>query len=293
MEKELRFGLYVMLQDPFYIDIYKRFLESIEYVRLAEKYNFDIIFCGQHYVTYPYVMLHPIPFLARLMAESKRLFFGTGILLLALHHPVEVADYVSTLDIISGGKFIFGVGLGYREEEYEAFGINKKDASERFYESLDLIKSIWQNEELSFEGKYFKFKKLKFTLKPLQKPHPPIWIAANNDKAIIKIGQKGYVWYANPHVTLSTIERQLNLYFNELKTNKHEIPKDLPILREIFISPDRDIAYSKARPFLEKKYQTYSSWGQDKVVPPEEHFRKEFEELAKGRFIIGNPGRLY
>lgn len=278
-----------MIQSPLGIDVYQKFQESLQYVKLAEKYKFDTIFCGQHFLTYPYVMLQTIPFLSRLMAESNSLKFGTGILLLALYNPVDVAETIATMDIISNGRFIFGVGLGYREEEYNVFGISKIDAPKRFNECLKVVKMLWTQESVNFEGEFFKLKNVRLMVRPIQKPYPPIWIAANNDKAVEKIAKLGHVWYANPHVTIKTLKRQMELYLDVLKKSGHEIPLDKPVLRELFVAESLQEAYNNAEPVLENKYKVYHQWGQDKVVPPEEHFDKKFEELARERFIIGTP----
>lgn len=278
-----------MIQSPLNTNVYQKFQESLEYVRMADKYGFDAVFCGQHYLTYPYTMLQLIPFLSRIMAESKRLYFGTGILLLALYNPVDVAETIASMDIISGGRLIFGVGLGYREEEYDAFVISKEDAPKRFNECLAAVKMLWTQDIVNFEGKYFKLKNVRLTIKPLQKPYPPIWIAANSDKAIEKVAKLGHVWYANPHVTINTLKRQMEIYLNILKKNNHPEPSFKPVLRELFVSENFEEAYRMAEPILENKYKVYHQWGQDKVVPPEEHFDREFAELAQERFIIGSP----
>jgi len=286
--ENVKFGVYVMVQSPLNVDAYQKFQESLEYVRIADKYGFDAVFCGQHYLTYPYTMLQLIPFLSRIMAESKRLIFGTGVLLLPLYNPIDVAEVIATIDIISNGRFIFGVGLGYREEEYSAFGISKEDAPKRFSECLAIVKMLWTQEAVNFEGKYFKFKNVSLAIKPLQKPYPPIWIGAMSDKAVKKIAKLGHVWFANNIATIKTLKRQMEIYLNTLKKYGHPEPLHKPVLRELFISEDSEEAYRMAEPVAEK-YKVYHQWGLDRILPPEEHFDKEFAELVKDRFIIGNP----
>ena len=286
--RNIKFGIHVSVQSPLNTNVYQKFQESLEYVRIADKYGFDAVFCGQHYLTYPYTMLQIIPFLSRMMAESKRLFFGTGVLLLALYNPVDVAETIASMDIISGGRFIFGVGLGYREEEYNAFGISKEDAPKRFNECLAIVKMLWTQDIVNFEGKYFKLKNVSLAIKPLQKPYPPIWIGATNNKAVEKVGKLGHVWYASNLGTINMLRKQMEIYLNILKKYNHPEPLYKPVLRELFISEDSEKAYRMAEPVAEK-YKVYHQWGFDKILPPEERFDRDIATLVRNRFIIGNP----
>ena len=124
----------------------------IEQVRLASSLGFDCALAGQHYLSYPVQILQPTPLLGRLAAEAGDMRLGTGIVLLPLQHPVDMAEQVATLDQITGGKFIFGVGLGYEKEEFEAFGLDASQRAARFEESLAIIKRLWTEDEVHFEG---------------------------------------------------------------------------------------------------------------------------------------------
>src|SRR5262245_24417886 len=97
--------------------------EALEQVRLMRELGFDSVWLGQHYLSTPYQMWQPMPLLARLAAEAGDMTVGTNIFLLTIHNPVESAELAATLDVITEGRFVFGVGLGYRPEEFEAFGI--------------------------------------------------------------------------------------------------------------------------------------------------------------------------
>jgi len=214
---------------------------------------------------------------------------ASTIILLPLHNPVEMAESVATMDAICNGRFIFGVGLGYREEEYAAFGIRRQDRVPRLLEALELIKLLWTKEEVEFEGKFYRVPKITPTTRPIQKPHPPIWLAGNNDSAIRRAGCLGYPWLINPHVTLTTVERQIGVYRRALEETGHSSLTGLPMIRELYLAEDRQVAYNESRRYLESKYAAYASWGQDKVLPSEESFSMPYEELAKDRFLIGTP----
>ena len=116
----------------------------------------------------------------------------------ALHNPVELAESIATLDCITGGRFVFGIGLGYRGEEYTAFGVKREERVGRMNESLEIIKRLWVEDEMEYEGKYYTIPKTKLANRPVQLPHPPIWVAANNDVAIRRAAGGGIRGLSTP-----------------------------------------------------------------------------------------------
>jgi len=191
--------------------------------------------------------------------------------------------------VICEGRFIFGVGLGYRDEEYEAFGIRPRERVARFVEALQVIKRLWSEEEVTHHGRFFHLTRARMVLKPVQTPHPPIWFAANNDGAVERSARMADAWVINPHAKLSILEHQMALYRKTLREVGKRLPAELPMIKELYVAPDRQTAIRECRPFLEAKYQAYASWGQDKALPKEDSFDLAFEELLQDRFIIGNP----
>jgi alkanesulfonate monooxygenase SsuD/methylene tetrahydromethanopterin reductase-like flavin-dependent oxidoreductase (luciferase family) len=147
---------------------------------MARDYGFSSVCVGQHFLT-EYQKLQPIPVLSRLAAESGDMRLLPGIILLPLFNPVYVAEEIATLDVISGGRVILGLGVGYRDVEFEAFGVQKKERGARFEESLEAIKRLWTEDEVSFDGRFFRIPKAQVRTRPLQRPHPPIWVAAQAD----------------------------------------------------------------------------------------------------------------
>ena len=285
----MKFGISVMVQHPMTDPPVERFRQAVEQTALARDAGFDTIGSGHHYLSPPFQSLQNIPLLSRLAADSGDMNLCLSIILLALLNPVQVAEDVATLDIISGGRTIFGIGLGYRDIEFEAFGVKKGEAVARMLESLELIKRLWTEEDVTFEGKFFRVHNATSTIRPVQKPHPPIWIAANADAAVVRAGRLGYPWAVNPHAALPTIARQMERYKEALAGAAHPSPDDLPMLLEMHVAPTREEAVRIARPFLEAKYLAYADWGQDRVLPGEESFRIAFDSLAHDRFVLGSP----
>src|SRR5207253_10256003 len=211
---------------------------------------------------------------------------------LALLNPVQVAEDIASLDVMSEGRVVFGIGIGYRDVEYEAFGMTRQERVPRMLEALELIKRLWTEEVVTFEGRFFRVHDATCTIRPVQKPFPPIWIAANADQAVVRTARMGLPWFVNPHAALPTIERQWQRYKQALAEANHPMPSARPICLELHIAPTHEEAVETARPFLESKYAAYAEWGQDKVLPGEESFRVSFDDLARDRFILGPPDEV-
>jgi alkanesulfonate monooxygenase SsuD/methylene tetrahydromethanopterin reductase-like flavin-dependent oxidoreductase (luciferase family) len=285
----MKFGLIVSKQHPPGASMLERFREHIEQVRAARDAGFDLIVMGQHYLSTPFQELQTLPALARLAAEAGTMRVGATVLLLPLLNPVDVAEQVATMDVICEGRFIFGVGLGYRDAEYEAFNVRREERVARFVEGLQVIKRLWSEEEVTHHGRFFHLSKARMALKPVQTPHPPLWFAANNDVAVERSARMADAWVINPHAKLSVLEHQMALYRKTLQEAGKPFPAELPMIKELYVAPDRRTAIQECRPFLEAKYQAYASWGQDKALPEEDSFDLAFDELVQDRFIIGAP----
>jgi len=286
----MKFGVTVFTQHPLQASSVKMFEQLLERVEIARKNQFDSVWAGQHYLTDTYQMFQPIPTLSRVMAVSGNMNVGCGVILLPLQNPVNLAEQIATIDIMSKGRFIFGVGLGYRDIEFESFGISKKERVSRFVEALEVIRSLWTEDSVSFKGRHFTLSGATINPKPVQKPHPPIWIAANSDRGVKRAAEIGDAWLINPHATISTLERQVRLYKEILRAKGKDVMcRDLPLLRGLYAAKNDDAALNEARPYLERKFKTYLNWGQDEAMPSTDRLDLAFEELRIDRFIIGGP----
>ena len=262
--------------------------DSSEQVRAARDAGFSLIATGEHFLAAPYQMSNSFTLLSRLAADAGDMQVAATVILVPLHNPVELAESIATLDAITNGKFVFGVGLGYREEEYTAFGVQPGERVGRFNEAMDLIKRLWSDEEVEFNGKYYNVPKTKISTRPVQTP-PPIWVAANNDVAIRRAARWGYPWLINPHATVPMVADQWNRYKAALNEFGNPVPSELPMMREMYVAQDRETAFIESQPFLEGKYKAYADWGQDKALPGEESFSVPYQDLAKDRFLLGSP----
>jgi len=288
----MKLSLIVRGQHPAGDDIRERLRDDLDLVRRAEQLGFDGIVKGSHYSAHPFQSVQQIPFLAQVAAIAPRLRLICGLVLLPLHKPLDLAEQLATLDIISNGKLVFGCGIGYREVEFKAFGVPRGGLGARFEEGLEAVRRLWTEDFVTMKGSHFELDGANCTVKPVQKPTPPIWIGANADVAIRRAARLADCWYINPHNTLATIERQMEVYKRALDEYKKPFPAELPMRREVFVAKSRAEAIRLAQPYLEEKYKAYRAWGQDKVMPQGDDFDHEFDELLKDRFLLGSPAEV-
>ena len=207
--------------------------------------------------------LQTMPLLARLAAEGEGMSI-VATLLVPLHHPVDLAERVATMDIITDGRFVLSAALGCRDEEYQAFGVERRRRVSRYLECLEVMRQLWTQDEVTFHGERFDLEGARMTLRPRQQPHPPIWVAANGDAAIKRAARRGHTWYVNPHATYTSIKQQIELYHEIADSAGSGAPQGLPIARELYVGESREQAWAEAAPFISGKYAAYAQRGQDK-----------------------------
>ena len=290
----MKVGLFITNQQHLDTDMVAALEEQCVMVRMARDQGWDSLFSGQHYLNEGNnQQLQLVPLLTRLMAEAGGMTVGLGVLLINLHNPVYVAETVATLDVMAQGHFVFGVGLGYRGVEFDAFRVPKGQRVQRFEECLELVKRLWSEEAVTHESETCKLAGVRMNIRPLQKPHPPIWIAANSDAAVRRAARLGDAWFINPHSTTETIRRQMVLYRDELENAGKPFPRELPVIKEIYCAKDRRSALEMGAPYLASKYKDYARWGQDQAMPADESFDQGFDDLLRDRFVIGSPEECY
>ncbi|MBM4254806.1 MAG: TIGR03619 family F420-dependent LLM class oxidoreductase [Deltaproteobacteria bacterium] len=183
--------------------------------RRAEELGYDSLWVSDHIVfpthlqsAYPYSpdgklpldptnpLLEPLTVLSYAAAVTKTIKLGTSVLIVPYRDPIVTAKIVSSLDVLSGGRFIFGVGVGWLEEEFQVLRQNLRDRDAQTREALLAMKACWTQENPEFHGKFFDFTGIKFAPKPRQQPHPPIWFGGNSRPALKRAVECGDGWHA-------------------------------------------------------------------------------------------------
>jgi alkanesulfonate monooxygenase SsuD/methylene tetrahydromethanopterin reductase-like flavin-dependent oxidoreductase (luciferase family) len=280
----MRIGLFLNAQSPSGESASALAEDLVAQTRAASGAGFDSVLSGQHYLS-DYVQLQNVPLLGRLAAEAKGMTLGTGIVLLPLHHPVEVAESLATLDAMAD-DFVAGVGAGYRDAEFDAFGVPKRERISRLVEGIELLELLWTEDDVAYEGDHYSVSGATISARPPEKP--PIWLAANADRAVRRAAEMSDAWFVNPHSSMGEIREQKRDIYDPVREERGE-STTVPMIREAFVAETEAEAYETAREYLEPKYERYISWGQDEAMEDETDLHQSFDDLAEDRFLIGTP----
>lgn len=176
----MKFGLYVFAGNPprFHRPDAERYRAALEQSTLAEALGFDFIWVAEHHFD-PLTTPNPFILCAAIAARTRTIRIGTSIAIAPLHHPAALAENAAMLDVISNGRFDLGLGVGYERREFDTFGVSLKSRGSRMEEALQIIKGLWTASPFSFHGRHYVLEQLELHPKPVQQPHPPLWMAAD------------------------------------------------------------------------------------------------------------------
>src|SRR3954453_1487701 len=251
----MRYGLIIRGQYPQGDDMRLRLREGLDAARRAEELGYDCVAKGSHYSSHPFQYIQQIPYLTQVALVAPKLRLLPGVVLLPLHSPLHVAEELASLDVMCGGKLVFGAGIGYREVEFKAFGTTLKQAGRRFEECLTAVKRLWTEDFVTMKAWSLGRDGANCTGLPVQKPIPPVWIGANADVGIRRAARMADAWFINPHNKLDTIARQMEVYQRAPGAGAKPFPTEMPMMREVFVAATRNEAIRLARPYLEVKYK--------------------------------------
>src|SRR5690349_8095531 len=169
------------------------FRDFIDYNIEAEALGFHSTFVVEHHFTGYGQVSATLNLLTWLGARTRRLRLGTAVIVLPWHNPVLLAEQAATLDLLSGGRLDFGIGKGYRYNEFAGFDMSMQEADARFEESLEVLLKAWTSEQrFSHQGKYWRFNDIVVEPPSAQKPHPQIWMGAGSERSIRSVAQRGF-----------------------------------------------------------------------------------------------------
>lgn len=167
--------------------------EMGRYLRRAEDLGFDVAVSIDHLLltppAYACTWLEPMTLLAALAGVTRRIKLGTMVLVLPLRNPVYFAKEWATLDLLSGGRSVLGIGVGWHEDEFQLMGVPYKERGRRTEECIEVVRALWAGDRVTYEGQFYRFRDLTIDPKPLQKPHPPIWIGGGTQPSEKVYGQ--------------------------------------------------------------------------------------------------------
>jgi alkanesulfonate monooxygenase SsuD/methylene tetrahydromethanopterin reductase-like flavin-dependent oxidoreductase (luciferase family) len=267
----MKLGLWVTAHHPADVNLEQVFHDLLEQVRLARQLGFGCIASGQHYLTAPYQRLQTLPLLARLASEAEGMEVVTSVVLLPLHNPVDIAEQAATMDVITGGRFILGLGLGHVDIEYQAFDVDRRQRVARFEEAVEVIKMLWRGGPVEHKARFFTVPATESMIRSVQQPHPRIWVGGGSDVAIRRAARMGDAWFPIGG-DLDNLAKNQTLYHHALAEYGNPVPPDFPIGHWVCLAEDEALALAEGHRFLGRQYD-----------------EAEFRARVQTQHIVGTP----
>jgi alkanesulfonate monooxygenase SsuD/methylene tetrahydromethanopterin reductase-like flavin-dependent oxidoreductase (luciferase family) len=216
-------------------DVYNYQLELVDVV---ENSDFDGLWVAEHHFRDYGICPSVSGMLSHIAGRTERVRLGSGIVVLPLHNPVHIAEEIAQLDIVSGGRVQFGVGRGYQSIEFGGFKLDLSEARDRFNEALDIIIGLWTNERFPYEGRYYTVGDVKLEPTPLQRPHPPVKVAAVSPETVTMYAERGLPILADPATPFNRSKLAAETWLSVAEANGHDTgAADLTIMRLCHVAP--------------------------------------------------------
>ncbi len=238
----MRFGLFgaatAQRSDRPDVDSAAGFNDYIDYLIEAESLGYHSSFIVEHHFTGFGQVSATLNLLSWVGAKTTTLRLGTAVIVLPWHNPVLLAEQAATVDLLSNGRLDFGIGKGYRHNEFASFRIPMEEGGARFEESIDIITKAWtSNERFSFEGKYWQFDDIVVEPPTKQKPHPPFWQGAGHAESIRKVAARGHNLLLDQFASIDETVNRFNTYKAAMQTNGFGFsPDNVGVARAFFVA---------------------------------------------------------
>lgn len=245
---------------PHQVPAARFYQNTIAQAELAEELGYHGVWTAEHHFSDGYFS-QQIPVLAAIAARTRRIRIGTYIVVLPLHHPIEVAEQAATLDAISDGRFELGLGQGYYLDEYAAFGIPHNQRPSRLEEGLAIIRGLWENPSFGYDGRRYRFEPVALRPQPTSRKLP-MWVAALAPDAIDRAARYGC------HLAGAGSSEVIALYEERLRAHGHDPAGfNKGTLRMVHIAETREQAWQNAAVHVHEILNTYNHKLREAGVP--------------------------
>jgi alkanesulfonate monooxygenase SsuD/methylene tetrahydromethanopterin reductase-like flavin-dependent oxidoreductase (luciferase family) len=181
-------------------------------------------------------------------ARTKRLRIGTAVSLAPFYNPLRLAEEVALLDVLSGGRVNWGAGRGFERSEFAAFGIPGEESAARFHETVDIVLQAWTSQRLTYQGRFYQYDGVEVLPKPLQAPHPPVWMAASSTPAIEWAASQGHSILMDPHASRADLIRKRRHYAAKLmEAGYSDAGRTIPMSRLVAVDETQEKARAVAK----------------------------------------------
>lgn len=261
--------------------------DLFRFVDVAEEAGFDNVWLTEHHFADDGWLPSVVPVAAALLARTKKLRIGTGIAIAPFYDPIRLAEDAAVLDIISGGRFDLGLAIGYRSEEFRAFGIPRSQRVKRLEEVVEVVRRSWSDDALSFSGNFYKYTSVNVTPKPATSV--PIHIGGIVETATKRAATIGDGFLSSGTVPLDVLGERVQ-YLREATVGR---PFEMGISKYGFVWHDSDEAWNIYRPGYMYDQQQYADWyADDQVEGLYRERRKQADEVMRESALCGDPDEV-
>jgi alkanesulfonate monooxygenase SsuD/methylene tetrahydromethanopterin reductase-like flavin-dependent oxidoreductase (luciferase family) len=232
--------------------------------------------------------------LAGFATRTSRLVLGTDIVVAAFHHPVRLAEDVAMLDVMSNGRFVLGIAIGYKPDEFALYGVELEKRGARFEEQLAIMKGLWTQERIQFRGRYYTLEG-RLEPRPVQKPHPPVWIGGWGPLSLRRAARLGDAWVPGPTASLAKLLEGRRAYLAEVAAAGRPAPAAWPLTRDTVIADTDARAVELAERHLLVNYRDEyagGKWKHPLIGAQDATPVDRLDTLGADRFLVGGPERV-
>jgi alkanesulfonate monooxygenase SsuD/methylene tetrahydromethanopterin reductase-like flavin-dependent oxidoreductase (luciferase family) len=282
------------------------FDEAMEQVDAAERLGLDVMWLAElHFEPRRSLLSAPLSVASAIAARTRRIKIGIAVQVLPLCHPLRLAEEAATVDQLSHGRLIFGVGRSGVAQTYAAYGVSYAESQARFREILDIIQRAWTEPVFSYEGAFHRFNEVSVTPKPFQKPHPPIRIAASTPDTFPAIGRRGAPVFASVrHTSWSDLAGQLRHYQQGWEAAGYPGRGPVYVSAPTYLAETEERAVSESRASIMHFYHEQANLleGAARLVDPvtaerrmqrvHELRRRSYEAARETNLLVGTPATV-
>lgn len=266
--------------------------EHVALIEEGRRWGLSMVTSGQHFLPEGLRFYQPIPYLSAMAMRFPDLRVATAVLLLPLLHPVEVAEQVATLDAVSGGRVVCGVGLGYTDREFELFGIQRAERGRRLEESVGILRALWSGEPVDHDGEFYRVQAKAPVVLPVQRPGPPVWVGGGAEASARRAARCGDAYYPPPFVSHDELRRLYGIHTEARQTAGRGSATQVPIRRDLYIAGSSVEAAERIEPFVNGRTRTYLEWGLGNEAEKSATLSEDAVSELGQRLLLGTPEQV-
>jgi alkanesulfonate monooxygenase SsuD/methylene tetrahydromethanopterin reductase-like flavin-dependent oxidoreductase (luciferase family) len=255
--------------------LYREILDQIVW---GENSGFDDVWLSEHHFIEDGYLPSILPIAAAIAARTKRIRIASGVLLLPFHNPVRLAEDIAVVDVISGGRLELGIGVGYKLEEFESFGVPFKERGSRTNEALGIVRRLLDGETVTLKNQFFDLNSVKITPEPIQRPHPPIWIGGFTQAALRRAVRYGD-GFTVPDANRDVYDR----YIAELTKENRPIDsvRFASGFQWLIVSNDPETTFNEGADHIIYQANNYTAWLAKAGLMPNPVYLRDREQLRQ------------